>query len=452
VAARYLARAGVKVELFLLARDERYSGDAAVNLKILRHMGFPLRHILEEGDLEGFRTAIARTGLVIDALLGTGTRGEPRGLYAPVIEEINQAQAPVFAVDIPSGVDANSGAVHGVSIKAQRTVTFALPKRGLYLFPGAACVGELKIVDIGIPRQLTADSSITENLITAQMVRDNLPARPLNSHKGSFGRALIIAGSPGMSGAAALAARAALQGGAGLVYAATAASLRPVLEAKLVEAIALGLPETEGGGLISSRAVPQILDFLQNCSALAVGPGLPPGKETLALLQELLPSCPVPVVVDAGALAALAAQTLLLRQACFTPVVTPHPGEMAALCQSTSKAVQQNRIALAAEKAEEWKAVVVLKGAYTVIALPTGEIYINPIATPALATAGTGDLLTGLIAAQLSQGLEPSLAAICSTYIHGLAGLLAAEKGERGITAAQIADYIPRAFSKVESS
>lgn len=453
VAGRHLVRDGVFVEIWALAREEDYRGDAAVNFKILKNsMSVSLKHILEEDDLQGFRAALLRADLVVDAILGTGIKRKVKALFAAVINHINAAEIPVLSVDIPSGVDADDGHICGAAIRAQQTVTFAFPKRGFFLFPGASCVGKLRIVDIGIPETLAAESDLNLNMITASLVKENLLPRPLDGHKGTFGRVLVVAGSPGMTGAAALTANAALKGAAGLVYVATAESLRPVLEAKLMEPIAIGLPELSKEQCISRCAVPEILRILKRCTALAIGPGLAHAQETFSLLQELLRLSPVPMVIDAGALTALSQDPALLREASHTPVVTPHPGEMAELCGLTLEEVQKQRLTLAAQKAVEWGAIVVLKGAYSVVALPTKEVYINPVANPVMATAGTGDILTGLIVSQLAQDQPPSLAALCGTYIHGYAGELAAEVyGEQGVTAQQIAEQIPAVFSRIKN-
>jgi len=361
---------------------------------------------------------------------------------------INDSIATIVSVDIPSGISADTGEVMGVAVRAHYTVTFALPKRGLLLFPGAEYTGILLVADIGIPEELASQAGIKENLVTGGYVRSQLPFRMLDSHKGSYGRVLILAGSPGMTGAAALAGEAALRGGAGLVYLGTAAELRPVLEAKLKEVIVLGFPGDGDGNLTSSGST-EILKHARGCQALALGPGLSASEETLNLLKNLAREVSVPFVVDAGGVSALSLEPDFLKEVKVPFILTPHPGEMARLVGSNTVSVQQDRWGLAARQAVEWQVVLVLKGAHTVIALPEGEIYINPTGNPVLSTAGTGDLLTGLIAALAAQGLDAEKAAICGTYLHGLAAdMLAARLGQRGSKAGDILDFFPAALNK----
>ena len=351
-------------------------------------------------------------------------------------------------MDIPSGVSAGTGEVLGEAVRADYTVTFALPKRGLLLFPGAEYAGKVFIADIGIPRELTASSEIRENLVTGDTVRSLLPDKLPNGHKGTYGRALILSGSAGMTGAASLASEAALRGGAGLVYAGIAAELRAILEAKLREVIVMGFPGDGEGNLLPDGAG-EILHFSGNCQAMAFGPGLDPGPGTLSLLKELLTKTTLPVVLDAGGLGALALDTGLFRQKRASLIITPHPGEMARLVGTEISAIQRERWPIAAEKAREWESIVVLKGAHTVTAFPDGEIFVNPTGNPVLSTAGSGDILTGMITALVAQGLSPRWGALCGVYLHGLAGdLLAAQAGMRGHIAGDLLPFIPMALNR----
>ncbi|MEW5920340.1 MAG: NAD(P)H-hydrate dehydratase [Bacillota bacterium] len=450
VIARHLAQRGYHPVVWAMDRCSGYRGDAAVNYEILLKQGFPV-HLVTEGDPGEILKELGEDDLIVDALLGTGLKREVSAPFAALIGAINESRAPVLSVDIPSGVCADSGEIMGIAVKAQHTVTFALPKRGLLLYPGAACAGGVVVADIGIPAQLSADPAVRENLITGSTVRFRLPARLPQSHKGTYGRLLLLAGAPGMSGAAVLAAEAALRGGAGLVYLGAAPELRPVMEAKLKEVIVRELPG-DGAGNLDACAFPRIREEARSCRALAMGPGMDPGPATLALLQQIMEELPFPLVVDAGALAALARKTSLLQGKKPPLVLTPHPGEMANLLGADTEAVQRERWALAAGKAREWGCVLVLKGAYTAVGLPTGELFINPTGNAALATAGSGDLLTGLIAALLTQGVSPEDAAVAGVYLHGLAAdLLVAARGIRGHTAGDILPFFPAAFRQVEN-
>lgn len=444
VAARLLSLAGCPVSLWVAARPEECRGEAAVNYHFLIRSSLLPVHILDEKTITVFREDLSQAALIIDALLGTGLSRPAEGLPAAAINLINQSGIPVLAVDIPSGVCADSGQVLGTAVQARWTVTLAYPKQGLLLYPGAGLAGKVTVAEINIPPALVGKEK-TE-LLTAARVCRSLPPRRTDGHKGDFGRVLLVAGSPGMTGAAAMAAEAALRGGAGLVYLAAPDRLLPALEAKLLEVIVQGLPEA-GPGQIDPSAAEQILEQAANCQVLAIGPGLLPGNATTLLLREIMPRCPVPLLLDAGALGALAEDPLLICKARRIPVITPHPGEAARLFGKTVEEVRRARLELAREYAVRWRCCLVLKGAFTIIAMPGGEIYINPTGGPALATAGAGDLLTGLIAALIAQGLAPEQAAINGVFLHGLAGDLAQGRGK---IARDILNFIPASFDWLE--
>lgn len=448
VIARHLQKLGYRVKTWAMGALSAYKGDAAANYDIYLKGGGHVS-LLTEGDPSAITGELQESDLIVDALLGTGIRNRVAEPFAEVIRAINGSRARVLAVDIPSGISADTGEVLGEAVKADYTVTFALPKRGLLLFPGAQYAGRVFVGDIGIPRELTASSEIRENLVTGDAIKAHLPRRVADGHKGTYGRALILAGSAGMTGAAALAGEAALRGGAGLVYAGIAAELRAVLEAKLREVIILAFPG-DGTGNMEPAGAGEILDFAGQCRAVAFGPGLDPGRKTLELLKGLLTRAALPMVIDAGGLGALALDTGLLAQKKAPAIVTPHPGEMARLTGMEVPAIQRGRWEIAAEKAREWDSIVVLKGAHTVTALPDGEVFVNPTGNPVLSTAGSGDILTGLITGLAAQGLPPQWAAVCGVYLHGLAGdLLAEQAGERGHLAGDVLAFIPLALNRV---
>ncbi len=445
VAARYLAKAGVQVEIFLLAREKEVRGDAAANLQICRKLGLPLVEAVSSPDLTALAPRREGVDLIIDAILGTGIRGPVQGFLAEVISFINESDRPVLAIDLPSGLEADTGACPGPVVAATDTITLDLPKCGLCLYPGAKQAGRLWVAEIGIP----PGAPLPEPgvfLTTPRELTCHKAARPPESHKGSWGRVLVVAGSLGMAGAAVLAARGALRSGAGLVTVASPAGVQPTVAAQLAEAMTYPLPQTPKGSL-ARAAEQELLRLLDGATVLALGPGLGREEETMELVSSLLPRVKVPVVLDADGLTALAGRTEVLRRVPGPVVITPHPGEMARLCFLATREVQENRLGLARQKAAEWQVTVALKGARSVIAGPDGRVAINPTGNPGLATGGTGDVLAGIIAGLLGQGLPPFTAAVAGVFLHGAAGDLAAgEMGEAGLLAGDVAAYLPAAW------
>ncbi|HOV80412.1 MAG TPA: NAD(P)H-hydrate dehydratase [Bacillota bacterium] len=451
VIARHLLNAGAGVKVLSLVNPDEIKGDAKANLEIWRKMEqkvFSLHH----GDvINVVRLALMNTDLIVDAIFGTGFRGRAGEKAGRVIEALNGSGKPIVAVDVPSGLDADTGKVRGPCIQAAHTVTFALPKLGLILEPGAGYAGRLHITDISIPSVLVEKTCPQRYLITAGLVKEWLPSRPSAAHKGDFGRVLVVAGSKGMTGAACLAGEAALRAGAGLVTVAVPETLHGIMEAKLTEVMTSPLPDN-GSGYLSREAGQKILALLERADVLAIGPGLSTGPEVVALIKELLPSIRVPVVLDADALNAVAGEGGILRRIPAPAVITPHPGELARLMGMTAGEIQEDRIAAAGRAADMWNTVVLLKGARTVIAAPDGAVYINPTGNQGMATGGSGDVLTGVVAALLGQGLEPARAAAAGAYIHGLAGDIAAgEKGMTGMTAGDILSALPAATRELVS-
>jgi NAD(P)H-hydrate epimerase len=443
VAARHL-RGEKNVSVWIMAELEAYQGDARTNLMILQRLGQPLRVVRGEEDLADLAGDLAQADLVLDALLGIGVSREVDPLYDGIIRLVNGMAVSVLAVDIPSGVCADTGKILGSAIRASITVTFALPKQGLLLFPGAACTGRLEVVDIGIPPALLTGFGF-DLLTSADMVK-LLPPRPSEGHKGTFGSVLLVAGSRGMSGAAALSARAALRGGCGLVYAAIPESIQPTLAAQTQETVTLPLPENRHG-----RLKAEALDILREqwavCQVVAAGPGLSRDSDVMPVLAGILRECRLPVVLDADALNLLAADPSLTRDREGATLLTPHPGEAARLLDTTVEAVQSDRLGVVRHLAERYHSTVVLKGAHTLIADPAGGISLNVTGNSGMGTAGSGDVLTGLAAALLAQGLTVPQAARLAVYLQGLAGDHAAVvKGERALMAGDIIEEIPKAY------
>jgi NAD(P)H-hydrate epimerase len=445
VMARHLLNMGAEVKVLSMVNLEEISGDAAVNLDIWRKMDqkvFSLHH----GDgINIVKLVLMNTDMIVDAIYGTGFRGSIAEKAGRIIEALNGSGRPILAVDIPSGLEADTGRISGACIRADYTVTFGLPKLGLILEPGAGYTGQLNIADISIPAVLVEKTAPQRFLITAELVKEWLPSRPNLAHKGNFGRVLVVAGSRGMTGAACLTGESALRAGAGLVTVAVPETLHEIMEEKLTEVMTSPLPDT-GKGSLSRGARQRILSLLEKADVLAIGPGLSQATEVIALVRELLPHVKVPCVLDADALNALAGSGDILRKVQAPVVITPHPGEMARLLGMTPKEIQQDRIAAAVQAAERWSVTALLKGARTVVAAPDGAIFINPTGNPGMATAGSGDVLTGVVASLIAQGVETARAAAAGAYIHGLAGDLAArEKGMMGLIAGDILSTLPAA-------
>jgi len=438
VVARHLLNMGAEVKVLLLAEADQISGDARINLDILQKMGLKIYSAVNANSLNIVKIAVMYTDLIIDAIYGTGFTGAVSEHAGNIIAMANESGKPIVAVDIPSGVEADSGRVNGPCIRASHTVTFGLPKLGLILEPGAGCCGDLTVADISIPEGLIDRFNIKRFLITGEMVRSWLPARSPESHKGSFGRVVVLGGSEGLTGAAALAAEGALRAGAGLVTLGVPKSLNGIMEVKLTEVMTKPLPETDGKSL-SREAQQDIEEMLAGADVAAIGPGLSRNPSTIQLVQELLPNLKIPAVIDADGLNALAWKVEVLQQVQAPLVLTPHPGEMARLIGKTIEEVQANRLETAGEAAREWQKVVVLKGARTVIACPDGSLYINTTGNPGMATGGTGDVLTGIIAGLIAQGLTPQQAAVAGVYLHGAAGdYIKARKGMMALVAGDL--------------
>ncbi len=437
VIARHLVNKGVSVNVFMAAKMESIKGDALINLQVWQRMGAVLHEIDE------LNRALRHSDLVVDALFGTGFKGEARGIHAEVIRLINDVGKPVVAVDLPSGLEADTGKVFGPCVKAEHTVTFALPKLGLILYPGADFVGELHVADISIPNKVLDQFPGDKFLTTPSMVDDWLTDRPRDSHKGDYGRAFILAGSPGMTGAAVLSAEGALRSGAGLVTLGIPSGLNLVAEAKLTEAMTLPLAETADGTL-SFDSLDLILEKAAGSKVLAIGPGLSVNRETVELVREVIPTIKVPCVLDADGLNAMAGDVEAFAACRGGLVITPHAGEMARLMGLTSQEVQNDRVNIALQAAEKFKCVVLLKGARTLVAGPGGELYINTTGNPGMATGGSGDVLTGIIAGLIAQGMDLLKAAAAGAWIHGRAGDLAArDLGYMALTAGDILKYLP---------
>lgn len=449
VVARHLHASGAMVRVLLPARFEDVKGDALINLEICCKSGVDITEISE---FEPVEDALLECDLVVDALFGTGIRGDITGLAGEIIDAINNSGLPVVSVDLPSGLNADTGEIGGRCIEATATVTFALPKIGLATYPGAKYAGDVSVAEIGIPEAAFRTAGIRTYLTSEDDVIYRLPARPPDGHKGTFGHAALIAGSVGLTGAAAMSSMAAVRIGAGLVTLGIPTSLNDILEVKVTEVMTVPMSETPDRSF-SRDAVGQALELIAKCDSVAIGPGLSRNPDTIAFVQELLPQIEVPMVIDADGLNAISEDVSVLSKLKAPAILTPHPGELSRLTGTPTSAIQSNRLKAAQDAARKFGAIVVLKGAATVIATPDGEAWINSTGSPALATGGTGDVLTGATVGLLAQGLSPLDAAICATFIHGMAGEIVAEEvGEAGAAAGDLLEMLPQAINTLTVS
>jgi hydroxyethylthiazole kinase-like uncharacterized protein yjeF len=442
VVARHLRTRGARASVWLLGRKGEVKGDAG---QALRRWRGRVEEVVDESGLARLRREMARAALVVDGLLGTGLSGPARGLVAATIEAVNQAERPVVALDLPSGLDADRGEIIGPAIRADITATFAGYKRALLLHPAAGLAGRVSMIPIGIP-QAELDRGVDTFLLEAGDVRRHFPARVATSHKGSYGHLLVIGGSLGKTGAAALAGRAALRSGAGLVTIATPSSQQPIVAALGMEPMTEALPETAAATL-ALKAGERIHELASRTDAVALGPGISLDPETQELVRALVVELPRPMVLDADALSALAGHLDLLRRGPAPRLLTPHPGEMGRMLGTSVAEVQRDRLGTVRSFCRQHQAWLVLKGAGSAIGDPDGRLFINPTGNPGMATGGAGDVLTGMAGAFLARGLSPLDALQSATFVHGLAGDLAcAERGAEGLIAGDILEAIPAAM------
>ena len=447
VVARQLAHAGQPIQIFLVSPPESFAGDALTNLQIAQNLDLPITQVLSEEALQGLKSQLASSDLIVDSIFGTGLRGGVRGFIGNVIGCINEAGRPVVAIDLPSGLAADTGIAEGVCIQAACTVTMGLPKRGNLIHPGATLTGQLEVADIGFPPGVIDAKNVQINWTQPSDAARLLPLRPTHSHKGTYGRVFVVAASTGMTGAAALTSAGALRVGAGLVTLGTPKSLNSILEVKLTEVMTLPLPET-GDGSLALTAKSHIIEAVERTkSVIAIGPGLSQHPETAALVHSLVRETDTPIVIDADGINALSRSKDILSSLSSQTVLTPHPGEMARLIGGTVEALERDRIGIAQQFAQAHNVTLVLKGAPTVIARGNGEVWINSTGNAGMATGGMGDVLTGLIAGLMAQKVPAFDAAVLGVYLHGLAGDLVADSiGMDGLMAGDVLNSIPKAI------
>ncbi len=457
VAGRFLAGEKAKIKFFLVGKKSELKGDAQINLKKALKMKLPIAEVTQPKQIP----EKLECDLIIDAVFGTGFKGEVCGLEKEFIQIINNSEIPVLAVDIPSGLDADTGEVKSICVHASQTVTMGLPKIAQVFYPGKSFCGELTVVDIGVPAEIIDSQKIDLNLITPEEVRKLLPQRPGDVHKGDCGKIFILAGSTGLTGAACLASLSALRIGAGLVTLGVPESLNPIFEIKLTEVITRPLPDVGKKGALALRGLGGIAPLLQNSDCHAIGPGLGQHFETLELVRRLVTArINQPLVLDADGLNAFAKDSSSLKNLPYPLIITPHIGELSRLINLSIEEIAQDRIKIARKVAQEYNLILVFKGAPTLVAEPSGQVYINSTGNPGMATAGSGDVLTGMIVGLLGQKLklqkdksvqEIALeSALAGVFLHGLAGDMAEkEKTEYGLVAGDILDEIPEALKSI---
>jgi len=446
VVARHLFNSGVQPEVLLLAAKEEVKGDAAVNLAVVLKLGIPVIEIRTPAEWKKARVKIFHATVIVDALFGTGLLKPLDGLFALAVEDMNKSAAFKVAVDIPSGLSSDTFELIGPCVKADLTVVLAAPKIAHVFPPAAGCVGELVIAPIGIPPFLFEKSELKLELVEGETVLPFFTKRQKDTHKGSYGHVLVIAGSVGKTGAAALAGKAAVRMGAGLVTVATAESALPVVARSMAELMTEPLAESVGK-TIAREALPRALVLLRGKNAVLLGPGISTHPSTAEFVLGFLPKIKIPCVIDADGLNIVAAKPEILRRLSAPAVLTPHPGEFARFAGRAAAEVLKHRLELVPEFAAKYGVTVVLKGYRTLVASPDGRVFVNPTGNPGMATGGSGDVLGGLIASQVVQEKDFLGAILSAVFVHGLAGDIAADKlGERSVTAGDLIRYLPPAL------
>jgi len=437
--ARHLRNAGLEVCIAFFDDADRFTAAAEVNYGIAVKMNIPIIT-----DIAAFGEHTKQCDFIVDALYGVGFRGAAAGDDLRVIELINRSDARVYAVDIPSGINADIGIMEGEAVRADVCITFTAYKPAHWLFPAADYCGEVAVCDIGIPHEIVVRQDIVLQTVEKKHVAALIPKRSRNSHKGVYGKVFVVAGSIGMSGAAYLAATAAARSGAGLVTVAVPAEIGAIVEAKTTEV--MSLPMRDRHGVLVPETAQEIVRKANAANVLLYGPGLSLSENILTILSEVLAGCNVPVIIDADGINALSGDISILKRCKAPVVITPHSAEMARLCGVSVNQIEQKRVEYASEFAREHNITVVLKGAYTLIATPS-EVYINTGGNAGMATGGSGDVLSGVIAALIAGGLSCDDAAVCGVHIHSSAGDIAADElGMPFMLASDIMDRIGRVF------
>lgn len=443
VTARHMINSGRRVRVFFIGQRDRLKGDAKKNFEILVKMGAGVTDMPRDGDVENLSEYLRGRAAVIDALFGTGLDREITGRYRRAIEMINNSQLPVYSLDLPSGIDADTGLPLGICVRAGKTITFAYLKRGLVIYPGAEFAGDVSVIDIGAPRDIVEKTGYDGETIEETVLGSWLRPRKPDSHKGTYGHVLIAAGSEGKAGAALMASLAALRSGSGLVTIAAQESVAKAIESSKPFEVMMEP--------FDPYAPDSLLELIEGKDAVAFGPGCGVNDRMGKVLEACLSSCRAPLVIDADGLTLLAKNTSMLDGLSFPVILTPHPGEMVRLTGAAKDEIQAFRIPVSREFAGRTGTTLILKGARTVIADPQGRVFVNPSGNPGMASGGMGDVLTGQIVSFCGQGYSPLEASCLSVFIHGRAGDRAREvKGESGLIATDVIDLIPDVMKDLE--
>lgn len=433
--ARHLLNQGIDTTVFLVCGSD-FSGDALTNYEILSKMGADISEILDTDDL---KYKIMSFDIIVDAIFGTGIKGEIHGIAYDIIYAINKYSKFTFSVDIPSGINADNGSIGNIAIKADITITFAAYKIGMLQFPGADYCGKIVVENISIPKYIMEHINI--NVIDSYLAKEKMPVRKSDSHKGDYGKLLIIGGSKGLTGAPVMSAEAALKCGTGLITVGTPKSVNGILEVKLTEPMTYPLPDIDG--ILTKSSLPYILKLMENCDALVFGPGIGRTPEIPEILRGILKNSKIPVIVDADGLYALSQDIDMLSECSCNLIFTPHEMEFSRISGYSLNEIKENRLLLSKEFAAEYGVTLILKGPRTIVTLPDGKQYINITGNNGMATGGSGDVLAGMIGAFLSRGCSEEDASVLGVYCHGLAGDLGAEKfGKDSLTPSDIISLI----------
>lgn len=447
VVARHLKRRGTSVEVILVGHAEQLKGDALANYQMLKVYTSDIHIITTEEELSQKRSLFIEADIIIDALFGTGLSTAIEGIYSAVVEEINKHDAIVISIDTPSGLSSDTNKIIGPCVNADITVTLATMK-WCHIFPPAEYMcGEVFVKDIGIPKYVLEQASSNLKLITNDDITKILLPRIPDTHKSNYGEILVVAGSVGKLGAAWMTGQSAMRSGAGLVSVGIPDSCHTAMMSKVIELMTIGFPSTEDG-TFSFKALEPILDFAKDKDLISVGPGITTHPDCIKLVHELIKKYEKIIVIDADGINAIAKNVNVLKEKKGKLILTPHPGEMARLINSTSKEVQENRVQVAYDFAIRYEVILVLKGYRTLIAFPDGMVYVNPTGNAGMASGGVGDVLTGMIAGFVGQNVKNiNQAVLTAVYLHGLAGDIAKEKlGEIPLVASEIMRSIPKAI------
>ena len=446
-AARYLSNAGARVKIFLLGDKDHRTASLNVQMRILRGMGVELQQLESDRAWERLQVTLRFSDAVIDGVLGTGFSGQLRPAALRLIRLVNSAKKITVAIDIPSGVEADTGSVGEAAMLADCTVALGLPKIGHYVCPGASHVGKLLVDDIGLPAELLNDE-IHQTLVDDELALTFLPARPKDSHKGTCGKILIVAGSRGMTGAASLAAMSAMKVGAGLVTLAVPESLNPIYEMKLTEVMTAPLDEVKLGIIGGDKASEKILDLAEKVDAILLGPGLGRERETQALVKKIVAEVDKPLILDADAIYPFNAHADELKACKQIPILTPHLGELSALLDIPVEKLRPALVPEVRRAAQEYRAIIVAKCEATVVGYPNGEIFISPLGNSSMASGGCGDVLAGAIAGLMKQ---TPFAPLTGVWLQGTAGNFAAEEKAEGLIASDVMNHLPAAIKKLRA-